>query len=402
MLDNPLLRRYPRNGNSYTFSEGREAVNARVASGGIIMDLTRVPRLRIGDIEVKVPIVQGGMSVGISLSGLAAAVANAGGIGVIGAAGIGMLEPDFKTNYGEANKRALRKEIRKAREMTDGIIGVNIMVALSDFDELLQVAVDEGADLVFLGAGLPLKLPKTLPLDRLDEVPTKFVPIVSSARAAKIIFRHWAKRYGRVPDAVVVEGPLAGGHLGFGKEQIDNPDYALEKLVPPVIDAIKPFEQRFDRDIPVIAAGGIFSGADIYRFIRLGAQGVQMATRFVATHECDASVKFKEAYVRCSKEDLAIIDSPVGLPGRAIRNKFLDDVAKGIKKPFQCPWKCLKTCDFRSSPYCIALALTNAKKGNLDDGFAFAGANAYRVDKIISVQELIDSLMEEYRRAVIE
>jgi len=365
------------------------------------MDLTGVPRLRIGDIEAKVPIVQGGMSVGISLSGLAAAVANAGGIGVIGAAGIGMLEPDFKTNYRETNKRALRKEIRRARRMTDGIIGVNIMVALSDFDELLQVAVDEGADLVFLGAGLPLRLPRTLPLDRLDHVATKFVPIVSSARAAALIFRHWAKRYGRVPDAVVVEGPLAGGHLGFGKDQIDDPEYRLEKLVPAVVDAIEPFEQRFGREIPVIAAGGIFSGADIYRFIRLGAQGVQMATRFVATHECDASVEFKEAYVRCSRDDLIIIDSPVGLPGRAIRNRFLDDVARGMKKPFQCSWKCLKTCDFRNSPYCIALALTNAKRGNLDEGFAFAGANAYRVDGIVSVQELIASLMEEYRQAAV-
>ncbi len=363
------------------------------------MERTGVPGLRIGDIEAKVPIVQGGMSVGISLSGLAAAVANAGGIGVIGAAGIGMLEPDFRTNYRESNKRALRKEIARARSMTDGIIGVNIMVALTDFDELLQVAVDEVADLVFLGAGLPLKLPRTLPLDSLDEVSTKFVPIVSSARAATIIFRHWAKRYGRVPDAVVVEGPLAGGHLGFRREQIGDPDYRLENLVPSVIDAIKPFAERFARDIPVIAAGGIFSGADIHRFIRLGAQGVQMATRFVATHECDASMKFKDAYVRCGEDDLVIIDSPVGLPGRAIRNEFLDDVARGMKKPFQCSWKCLKTCDYRNSPYCIALALTNAKKGNLDEGFAFAGANAYRVDKIISVQELIDSLMEEYRRA---
>ncbi len=363
------------------------------------MDLTGVPRLRIGDVEAKVPVVQGGMSVGISLSGLAAAVANAGGIGVIGAAGIGMLEPDFETNYRESNKRALRKEIRRARSMTDGIIGVNIMVALTDFDDLLQVAVDEGADLVFLGAGLPLKLPKSLPLDRLDAVATKFVPIVSSARAARIIFQHWAKRYGRVPDAVVVEGPLAGGHLGFKREQIGDPDYRLENLVPPVVDAMKPFEKRFDKEIPVIAAGGIFSGADIHRFIRLGAQGVQMATRFVATHECDASIRFKEAYVRCREDDLVIIDSPVGLPGRAIRNKFLDDVAEGMKKPFQCSWKCLKTCDYRNSPYCIALALTNAKKGNLDDGFAFAGANAYRVDRIVSVQGLIDSLMEEYRQA---
>ncbi len=233
------------------------------------------------------------MSVGISLSGLAAAVANEGGIGVIGAAGIGMLEPDFKTNYREANKRALSKELRRARDLSDGVIGVNIMLALSDYDDLVKVAVDEGADLLFLGAGLLLKLPKTLSLERLQQARTKIVPIVSSGRAARIIFQHWAKRYQHVPDAVVVEGPLAGGHLGFKKEEIDDPNYALEKLVPAVIEAIEPFAQQFDKNIPVIAAGGIFTGADIARFMRLGAQGVQMATRFVATYECDASPAFK-------------------------------------------------------------------------------------------------------------
>lgn len=359
------------------------------------MNPCTIPSLRIGELQAKIPIVQGGMSVGISLSGLASAVANEGGIGVIGAAGIGMLEPDFSTNFKEANKRALRKEIRKARKMTKGIIGVNLMVALSDFDELLLVAIEEGVDLVFLGAGLPLKVP----FDGLKKASTKVVPIVSSARAASIIFRYWTKRYNHVPDAVVVEGPLAGGHLGFKKEQINDPNYSLEKIVKEVISVIKVFEEQFNKKIPVIAAGGIYSGTDIYRFIRMGASGVQMATRFVATHECDADIKFKEAYINCRKEDLIIIDSPVGLPGRAIRNKFLDEVSSGMRKPFKCPWKCLKTCDFRKTPYCIALALTNAKRGNLDEGFAFAGANAYKVDKIVSVNELIETLLMEYEKA---
>lgn len=360
------------------------------------MNSGKMPRLKIGGFEVKIPIIQGGMGVGISLSGLASAVANEGGVGVISATGIGMLEPDYSTNFKEANKRALRKEIKKVRGMTTGVIGVNIMVALSDFYDLVQVAVDEGADLVFLGAGLPLK---PLPLDRLREVTTKVVPIVSSARAAKIIFKYWEKNYNHVPDAVVVEGPLAGGHLGFKKEQINNHDYALEKILPEVISVIKPYEQHFNKSIPVIAAGGIYTGADIHKFIQLGAQGVQMATRFVATHECDASIEFKEAYVKCEKEDIIIVDSPVGLPGRAIQNKFLEEVSAGVKKPFKCPWKCLKTCDFKKSPYCIALALNNARKGNLRKGFAFAGANAYRIDKIISVKELIETLLEEYERA---
>jgi nitronate monooxygenase len=363
------------------------------------MNLNEIPKLRIGDLKASLPIVQGGMGVGISLSGLASAVANQGGIGVIATAGIGMLEPDFATNFSEANKRALRKEIRKAKKMTRGIIGVNVMVALSDFYDIIKVAIEEEADLVLLGAGLPLRNLKVLLPDKLKENKTKVIPIVSSARAAKVIFQYWQKNYQHIPDGVVVEGPLAGGHLGFKKEQINNPSFSLEKLLPEIISVIKTYEEHSNKNIPVIAAGGIYTGADIYKYIQLGAQGVQMATRFVATYECDASLKFKENYLKCKKEDLIIIDSPVGLPGRAINNKFLEEVSAGIRKPFKCPWRCLKTCNFENSPYCIALALTNAQQGKLEDGFSFAGANAYRVKKIISVKELINTLVEEYKTA---
>jgi len=355
-----------------------------------------IPTLRIGNLETRVPIIQGGMGVGISLSGLASAVANAGGIGVIATAGIGQLEPDSHTNFNEANNRALRKELARARAKTNGIIGLNIMVALSDFDDLVQCGVDEKVDLLFLGAGLPIRLPKTLPLDALGSLHTKFVPIVSSDRAAELIFKSWAKHFNHVPDAVVVEGPLAGGHLGFRKEDITDPEHALEKLVPPIISAIKPYEQKFQKSIPVIAGGGIYTGEDIYKFMQLGASAVQMATRFVATFECDASDEFKQAFLRCTKDDIIIIDSPVGLPGRAIRCEFLDRIASGQKEPFKCPWKCLRSCDFKNVPYCIAIALTNAKNGDLKDGFAFAGANVYRVNKLVSVKDLIDGLMEEY------
>ena len=360
------------------------------------MSLKKMPTLRIGTLEAGIPIVQGAMGVGISLSDLASAVANAGGIGVIATPGIGQFEPDWDTNAKDANKRALQKEIRKAKAKTSGIIGVNVMVALSDYNNLIQCSVDEGVNVLFLGAGLPLGLPDTLPPDRLSEIATKFVPIVSSARAAKLVFRAWQKRYNHVPDAVVVEGPLAGGHLGFKKEQIDDPDYALEKILPGVIAVVKPFEKQFNKSIPVIAAGGIYTGADIHRFMELGAQGVQMGTRFVATHECDASMEFKEAYLNCKKEDIVIIESPVGLPGRAIRDEFLDRVSSGVRETFRCSWKCLRSCNFKNVPYCIALALTNAKKGNLEEGFAFAGANAYRVDEIVSVKELFETLVEGY------
>jgi nitronate monooxygenase len=357
-----------------------------------------MPKLQIGDLTVEKPIIQGGMGVGISLSGLASAVANEGGIGVISSVGLGLVNPTPKAGYRDNNKIALREEIRKTRSKTDGIIGLNIMVAVSDFDDLVQIGIEEKVDILFIGAGLPLKLPANVSLDDLKKSNTKVAPIVSSARAAKLIFKSWSKNYNYVPDAVVVEGPKAGGHLGFKREQIEDKNFSLEKLVPEVVEAIQAFEEKFNKTIPVIAAGGVYSGADIYKFMQLGASAVQMGTRFVATHECDASIEFKQKFVDCDKDDITIIQSPVGLPGRALENDFLTDVSNGIKKPFKCPWECLRTCDYKEAPYCIAMALTHARKGNLNSGFAFAGSNAYRIDRIISVKELINSLKKEYEQ----
>ena len=363
------------------------------------MKFDELKSLKIGDLTAKLPIIQGGMGICISLSGLASAVANEGGIGVIATPDIGMDEPDFSKNFLEANIRALRKEIRKARQLTKGIIGVNIMVALTNFADLVKTAIEEGIDVIFSGAGLPLNLPEFLHGD--DKSHTKLAPIVSSARAAGIIAKKWSDKFGRIPDAVVVEGPKAGGHLGFKEEMLYDPAYALENLVPEVIQTLKPYEEKYQKPIPVIAAGGIYTGADMYKFLQLGAAGVQMATRFVTTHECDASIKFKQAYIDSKKEDVVIIKSPVGLPGRAIRNAFIDDVSRGKKKPFKCPYHCLKTCDFENTPYCISFALINAKRGNLSSGFAFAGENAYRATEITSVKEVIDSILKEYKEAVL-
>ncbi|MBN2184682.1 MAG: nitronate monooxygenase [Candidatus Krumholzibacteriota bacterium] len=360
--------------------------------------MNHMPRLRIGKFEARVPIIQGGMGVQISLSGLASAVAKEGGIGVIASVGIGQRDNEVITDYVSAHKQAIIDELRKAREKTDGIIGVNIMVALTDFDQHIEGAVEGGADIVFMGAGLPRKLPESI--GDINKLHTEFVPIVSSVRAISIIFKYWARKYNYTPPAVVVEGPLAGGHLGFKREQIDQPDYQLENLIPQVIEAIEPFKQSSGRDIAIIAAGGIFSGADIYKFLQSGVQGVQMATRFVATHECDAHIKFKEAHVNCTKDDLIIINSPVCIPGRAIRSPFLDEVEAGNEVPYECPYKCLITCDVVNAPYCIALALLQAKRGNIDEGYAFAGANAWRTKEIVSVKELIDSLQREYSEAV--
>jgi len=356
----------------------------------------KMPGLKIGNLTLNTPIVQGGMGVGISLSGLASAVANQGGIGVISSVALGLLNDDKNMKYREANLEILRQEIRKARQKTNGVIGLNIMVAMTDYEDLLRTAIEEEVDIVFMGAGLPLRFPKGFTPEMIRECKTHFAPIVSSGRAAQLVLKHWEKKFGRIPDAVVVEGPKAGGHLGFKKEQIFDPAYQLENLIPEVVAAVAVFEERLNKKIPVIAAGGIYTGADIRKFLELGASGIQMGTRFVATHECDASEKFKQAYIDCKEEDITIIESPVGLPGRAIRNSFINEVDAGEKKPFKCSWKCLKTCDYRTTPYCIADALNNAQKGQLLKGFTFAGANAYRIRKIISVKELFDLLQEEY------
>lgn len=357
----------------------------------------KIAELKIGELKAKLPIIQGGMGVGVSLSGLAAAVANQGGIGVIAAAGIGMLEKDCISNFHEANIRALRNEIKKARELTNGIIGVNIMVALSDFAQLAKAAIEEGIDAIFAGAGLPLDLPGLL--DKFSK--TKLIPIISSAKAARIIIRKWVDKYNYVPDAFVVEGSKAGGHLGYKAEQLDDPQYSLEKIVVDVVNEIKPFEDEYNKKIPIIAGGGIYTGEDIYKIMKLGASGVQMATRFVTTDECDASIDFKNTYINAKQEDIGIIKSPVGMPGRAIINDFIQDVNKGKKIPFKCVYHCISTCQFKESPYCIAIALINAKKGFLKNGFAFAGVNAYRATKITSVKEVFDSLKLEYEQAAL-
>jgi nitronate monooxygenase len=335
------------------------------------------------------------MGVGISLSGLASAVANVGGIGVIAAAGIGMYERDFYSNYLQANTRALRREIRKAKLLTGGILGLNIMVAFSNYGDLVRVGVEEEIDVIFSGAGLPMNMPQYID----SNSKTKLVPIVSSGRAAALICKRWLTKFDYLPDALVVEGPRAGGHLGFSEAQIFDPAFALEKLVPEVVEQVRGFSDRYGKPIPVIAAGGIYTGADIRAIMALGADAVQMGTRFVATDECDANILFKQAYVNARAEDIVIIHSPVGMPGRAIRNAYIDDVDQGIKKPYKCPYHCILTCDYKDSPYCIAHALMSAKRGHFRSGFAFAGANVHRVHEIVPVKELVATLVEEYEQS---
>ena len=353
--------------------------------------------LFIGDKKVRIPIVQGGMGIAISLSGLASAVANQGGIGVISAAAIGMTEPDFHTNFKEANKRALKKEIQKAKSKTDGILGVNIMLAHTDSIELIKTSIQENIDVLFIGAGLPLTVPKLISLDVIKNTSTKLMIKVSSAKAARIIYQYWSDKYNIIPDGIVIEGPLAGGHLGFKHKELENNTATpLSEIVKQTVKIAKPFEQQYNKEVPIIAGGGIHSGKDIYDIMQHGAKAVKMGTRFVPTHECDAALNFKKSYVNCKQNDLSIITSPLGLPGRVINNDFVNEINSGKQIPFKCSWKCLTTCDFKKVKYCVAQSLYNSAQGRMDLGFAFAGAKAYLIKKIQSVKEIFSELILAY------
>ncbi|MBI4846273.1 MAG: nitronate monooxygenase [Candidatus Omnitrophica bacterium] len=349
--------------------------------------------LVLGDLTIKVPIIQGGMGVAISTASLASAVANYGGAGTIASVGLGYLSELMKSDFVRASREGLAQELRKARSLTKGVIGVNILVAVSNYEDLVRTAVREKANFIISGAGLPLRLPEYA---KDGASKTKLIPIVSSDRATDIIIKTWKKKYDYIPDAIIVEGPKAGGHLGFSFEELTAAkDNALEELVVEVIKVVRGYEKQFKANIPVIAAGGIYTGKDIAKFFKLGVGGVQIATRFVATNECSVPDDFKQKYINCRTEDIVIIKSPVGMPGRAIKTKLVERVVNGEKIPVSCHYRCLKTCDPKSVPYCIAKALINAVTSNIDEAVVFAGSNATRVDKIVTVKELMDEFISE-------
>lgn len=346
--------------------------------------------LYLGDLKIELPIIQGGMGVRVSSSSLASAVSIEGALGVIAAVGLGEEGVDEKRDYKMRSREEFVSIIRKTRTMTKNPFGVNIMCALTNYEDLVNAAQQESVDVIISGAGLPLKLPSLI-----KSIKTKLVPIVSSARAAEIICNTWQRRYNRLPDAIVVEGPLAGGHLGYSLVELDDKEHIfLDKILQEVLVVTRRFEHD-EIKIPIIAAGGIFDGKDIARVMRLGASGVQMATRFVCTYECDASMEYKQVYISAKEEDIVIIQSPVGMPGRVISNDFVKSITKGERADFNCEYKCLFTCDFKKVNYCIAKALLNAYHGKLNEGFVMCGSNAYRIKKIVSVKELIDELSAE-------
>ncbi len=370
--------------------------------------------LKIGNLVAKRPVIQGGMGVGVSLSSLAGAVAKAGGIGIISTAQIGFKDPDFGKNPMAANLRAIHSELKKAREKApQGILGFNIMVATKEYASYVKEAVKAGADVIISGAGLPIDMPKFVAEAENEnggsekkERRTMIAPIVSSVKSALVICRMWDRKYHTAPDFVVVEGPCAGGHLGFSREQLtelgadtdhvaetfDEPAY--DKEVRGIIEVVKGFAEKYKKHIPVITAGGIFDHKDVLHQFALGAEGVQAATRFVTTEECDADIAYKEAYINAKEEDIVIVKSPVGMPGRAIKNKFLERVSQGPLKVERC-FQCLEHCNPATTPYCITKALINAAEGRIDEALLFCGSNAYRCDKIETVPEVMAALCGE-------
>ena len=356
--------------------------------------MAKLPVLNIGKYTPKYPIFQGAMGVKISGAGLAGAVAKSGGVGTIASVGIACDHPLYNgRNYFDVNEIAVAEAVKSARETApDGVIAVNCMVALTDYDRQVKSACRTGVDIIVSGAGLPMKLPEYTK----DFPDVAIVPIVSSVKAADLIVRKWGKQYGRLPDAIMAETPLyAGGHLGATRmEQVTNPEFSLEKVIP---ELVKYVSDTVKADIPVIAAGGVWDRSDIDRMFALGANGVQMGTRFVCTEECDASERFKQAYIDATEDDILVIMSPAGLPGRAIMNPFVEKYLSDTAESKPCMAACLSHCKYleNRTTFCIAHALVDAYMGDWETGLFFVGSNAVKCSEISTVAAIFKELVGE-------
>ncbi len=345
--------------------------------------------------KLELPIIQGGMGIGVSLGNLAGSVAACGGMGVISSANTGYREPDFKQNNLEANMRTLKAEIKKALALGGGrgMVGVNIMVATVQYPEAVRAAVAAGADAIICGAGLPLELPGLA-----GECDTLLAPIVSSAKAASVICRSWDRRFGRTPDFVVIEGAEAGGHLGFHKDELLNGTaQTLSEILPEVREVLRTYEQKYARDIPIFVGGGVYTADDVAHYISMGAAGVQVGTRFAVTYECDAAPGYKEVLLAAGPEDVRVVQSPVGMPGRAVWSPLLQRLADSGRIPPQFCSRCIKSCKPAETPYCITRALIEAVKGNWQDGLFFCGSNVGRIDRMMHVDELMAELCSKLK-----
>ncbi len=349
-------------------------------------NLSNYAPLEIGHIKLKYPILQGGMGVGVSLSKLAGAVSKCGGLGVISSAQIGFKDPLFKKDAFKANLDALEFHIKEAKKISNNsFVGVNIMAVTENYDEYVKRAISSGVDIIITGAGIANSLPELV-----KGTSTKFAPIFSSLKATRIILKMWDKKSNNVPDAIIVEGPKAGGHLGFKNEQLDDIEALnYDDEITQIIEHVKIYEEKYNKKIPVIFGGGITTSEDVKHYMDLGCSGVQVATKFVTTEECDADDAFKQAYLNANEEDVTIIKSPVGLPGRAIINDFVTCE----KQPIHHCFNCIATCNPSTTEYCITDALIKAVEGDVKNGLVFAGANVYKTNSISTVQDVIETLM---------
>ena len=354
--------------------------------------------LKIGKYTIEIPIIQGGMGIGISWDRLAGTVSKYGALGVISGVGTGYYK---NKNFSQKNiadrpyetmnfysKEALNEIVKNARKICgDKPLACNILYAINDYGRVVRDACEAGVNIIITGAGIPSDMPKYAQ----DFPDVALVPIVSSARALRIIVKKW-KRYNRLPDAVILEGPLSGGHQGFTYEQCFQEEYQLENLVKPVVEEAKKYG-----DIPVIAAGGIWDKNDIDRVMGLGASGVQMGTRFIGTYECDAHENFKKVLINAKKEDIILMKSPVGYPARGIRTKLHEDMEKGTAPKIACISNCVTPChrgeEAKAVGFCIADRLSDAYEGKEETGLFFSGSNGYRIEKLVSVKELLDKLV---------
>ena len=356
--------------------------------------------LKIGKYLVQHPIVQGGMGLGISWDKLAGTVSLEGGLGVISAVGTGYYQNhkyskrDINSRPYEAesfySKEGLAAITRNARKICgDKPLAANILYAINDYGRVVRDACEAGIDIIITGAGLPTNMPEFT--EGFPDV--ALVPIVSSAKALKIICKRWKQRYNRLPDAIVVEGPLSGGHQGFTYEQCFMEEYQLENLIAPIKEEIKNWG-----DFPLIAAGGVWDKNDIEKMISLGADGVQMGTRFIGTHECDAHENFKEILVAAKEEDIKLLKSPVGYPARGVRTNLIELVDKREGPAVKCISNCVSPCqrgkEAKAVGYCIADRLSDAYHGEKATGLFFTGSNGYKLKEIISVKELMHKLVD--------
>lgn len=354
-----------------------------------ILKMKLMKSLNLKDKFLKLPIIQGGMGIGVSRCRLAGAVAKEGGMGVLSTAQIGYDDPDFTKHPEETNLRVLPEQIRKAKEIAggNGMVAVNIMAVTQLYETYVKTACAAGVDAIISGAGLPTELPKFA-----EGYDVALAPIVSSTKSANVILKFWDKKYHRTADFLVIEGPLAGGHLGFSREQLENiPGLDYDTEIRNIITLKQTYEEKYQTTIPVFVAGGMFTAEDAKHVLELGADGIQAATRFVATEECDASDAYKQAYVNASEEDVIIIKSPVGMPGRAIKNAFIQRMLTAPDKISHC-FNCLKACNPATAPYCITQALINAVVGDLDNGLIFCGSRVGEIREITTVPKLMQEL----------